>query len=112
MAIFPKLCDFAILLGHILFAAISKSELHFSGGDTKENQAVVSILSTLESKGLDKSLKKVFTQDQVRLIIQLIIKTLISILNAQIGKDWINAFDRPEEIPKDKPDETQSNIPG
>ena len=87
------LCDVAIKLGTAIFTAITNSEKSEKSGETKEILAVDIVKKIIKSNGLHDLLSKEFCESQIELIITVFIKSLIMILNEQIGKDWIDAFD-------------------
>ena len=86
-------CDIAIKLGTAIFSAITNSEKTEKSGETKEILAVDIVKKIIKSNGLHSLLSKEFSDSQIEFIITVFIKLLIKILNEQIGKDWIDAFD-------------------
>jgi hypothetical protein len=94
MSLLPDVGCIAIKIAKFVWKAISTAETSTEGSDSKEKFALILIKKMFDGNGLTSQLNVAFTPEQTDSIIQLLIKFLVSVLNDQVGQDWIDVISK------------------
>ena len=82
----------AIRLASVIFGSIRTAEKTTEGSESKENFAALMTKKIIMENGLSSELLKIFSQNQTDIIIHLLIKSVVTVLNQQIGSNWFDCL--------------------